>query len=148
MQAVESLQELSNVSSENLRSHSSRPPILNLTKHSLLSSASQTLSPRTPSQSHSSDNKRCVNCQCTSTPLWRKDKSSGLMYCNACGIYLKNHGKHRPVELIEGIGMAKIVSTAGAHASACHTPHSKHSVGRNMHVKTISRLSAQTSLFA
>lgn len=111
LQAVESLQELSNVSSDNVYPTHMRPPGLKILKNSLLSSASQTLSPRTPSQSNSSDNKRCVNCQCTSTPLWRKDKGSGLMYCNACGIYLKNHGKPRPLELIEGIGLSKIVNT-------------------------------------
>ena len=111
MQAVESLQELSNVSSENVYPNHMRPPGLKIPKNSLLSSASQTLSPCTPNQSNSSDNKRCVNCQCTSTPLWRKDKGSGLMYCNACGIYLKNHGKPRPLELIEGIGLSKIVNT-------------------------------------
>ncbi|KAL3137159.1 GATA type transcriptional activator of nitrogen-regulated proteins [Trebouxia sp. C0010 RCD-2024] len=104
LQAVESLQELSNLSSDQVFSSSPRrgPFAIKIQKDALLSSASQTLSPRTPTQSHSPDTKRCVNCQCTSTPLWRKDKSSGLMYCNACGIYFKNHGKHRPLELIEG----------------------------------------------
>ena len=30
------------------------------------------------------------------------------MYCNACGIYFKNHGKHRPIELIEGPAQTRL----------------------------------------
>jgi len=43
--------------------------------------------------------KVCFNCGTTSTPLWRKDKALDIIMCNACGIYFKNHGKHRPVSL-------------------------------------------------
>lgn len=43
--------------------------------------------------------KVCFNCGTTSTPLWRKDKTLDIIMCNACGIYFKNHGKHRPVSL-------------------------------------------------
>ena len=38
---------------------------------------------------------RCVNCLTTSTPLWRKTQQKEPI-CNACGLYLKLHGKHRP----------------------------------------------------
>ncbi len=41
--------------------------------------------------------KVCFNCSCTQTPLWRKEKSLGVMLCNACGIYYKNHGSQRPL---------------------------------------------------
>lgn len=43
--------------------------------------------------------KICFNCGTTSTPLWRKDKTLDIIMCNACGIYFKNHGRHRPVSL-------------------------------------------------
>lgn len=43
--------------------------------------------------------KICENCGTTTTPLWRKDRASGMMMCNACGIFYKHHQKHRPVEL-------------------------------------------------
>lgn len=43
--------------------------------------------------------KVCENCGTTTTPLWRKDRASGMMMCNACGIFFKHHQKHRPVEL-------------------------------------------------
>ena len=123
LQAIESLHELSNTSpDQRIGNGRQRPSGIKVPKQSLLSSASQTLSPRTPCQPNSSDSKRCVNCQCTSTPLWRKDKSSGLLYCNACGIYFKNHGKHRPLELIEGLGQPKLHQLpSGAPDSHAHT---------------------------
>lgn len=109
LQAIESLQELSNFSSDQTAGNDiHRGAKIRLPRQSLHPSASAGVSSCTPSHSNSSDIKCCVNCQCTSTPLWRKDKSSGLMYCNACGIYFKNHGKHRPLELIEGIGQPKL----------------------------------------
>lgn len=45
---------------------------------------------------------RCTNCQTTTTPLWRRDEE-GNNICNACGLYYKLHGTHRP------IGMRKTV---------------------------------------
>ena len=45
---------------------------------------------------------RCTNCQTTTTPLWRRDEE-GNNICNACGLYHKLHGTHRP------IGMRKTV---------------------------------------
>ena len=39
----------------------------------------------------------CFNCGTSNTPLWRKEQ--GQHMCNACGIYFKNHGYHRSMEL-------------------------------------------------
>eukprot|EP00122_Pirum_gemmata_P009805 Pgem_evm1s9051 len=42
----------------------------------------------------------CCNCKTTQTPLWRKDKENeNLNMCNACGLYYKKHGEHRPMRL-------------------------------------------------
>lgn len=40
----------------------------------------------------------CGNCQTTYTPLWRKNCNTGEILCNACGIYLKTHGRRRAFE--------------------------------------------------
>ncbi|KAJ3315672.1 putative electron transfer flavoprotein subunit [Boothiomyces sp. JEL0838] len=60
--------------------------------------------------SHPSDRKdyptnRCNNCYTTDTPLWRRDMEGnhsfmvGNSICNACGLYYKLHGSHRPKEM-------------------------------------------------
>lgn len=40
----------------------------------------------------------CQNCQTSTTPLWRRDEY-GAVLCNACGLFLKLHGRPRPISL-------------------------------------------------
>ncbi|KAI9171082.1 GATA type zinc finger protein asd-4 [Paramyrothecium foliicola] len=40
----------------------------------------------------------CQNCQTSTTPLWRRDEF-GAVLCNACGLFLKLHGRPRPISL-------------------------------------------------
>ncbi|KAI1431453.1 hypothetical protein GGR50DRAFT_689702 [Xylaria sp. CBS 124048] len=40
----------------------------------------------------------CQNCSTSTTPLWRRDEM-GSVLCNACGLFLKLHGRARPISL-------------------------------------------------
>ncbi|RKP22085.1 iron transporter biosynthesis regulating transcription factor, partial [Rozella allomycis CSF55] len=40
----------------------------------------------------------CCNCSTTQTPLWRRGKNNEIL-CNRCGLYYKQHGRHRPIQL-------------------------------------------------
>ncbi|KAI8335969.1 hypothetical protein BC941DRAFT_480764 [Chlamydoabsidia padenii] len=41
----------------------------------------------------------CSNCHVTSTPLWRRTPDRSHFLCNACGLYYKQYGNHRPLHV-------------------------------------------------
>jgi len=57
-----------------------------------------------PPPQGSSSVKTCSHCKATQTPLWRRDPTSHLPLCNACGLYLQQRNRLRPQELIDADG--------------------------------------------
>ncbi|KAJ3260955.1 hypothetical protein HK103_006910 [Boothiomyces macroporosus] len=54
--------------------------------------------PTVQPERQSTPSNKCYNCNTTDTPLWRRDLE-GNSICNACGLYYKLHGSHRPKEM-------------------------------------------------
>ncbi|KIY65259.1 hypothetical protein CYLTODRAFT_400695 [Cylindrobasidium torrendii FP15055 ss-10] len=69
--------------------------------------------------------KACTHCKATTTPLWRRDPSTGNTLCNACGLYLQQRHKLRPQVLIDADvddeSEEEEGSTSGPECSHCHT---------------------------
>ncbi|KAG0008356.1 hypothetical protein BGZ80_003541 [Entomortierella chlamydospora] len=76
------------------------------------SSTSSVMAERSPSPEASNDisstknvnnkNSRqltCYNCNVTQTPLWRRTPDRQHSLCNACGLYYKQYGAHRPLNV-------------------------------------------------
>lgn len=61
------------------------------------SKRSESLPSSAPVSINASEN-TCSNCGTTNTPLWRRNLD-GNPLCNACGLFLKLHGKVRPLSL-------------------------------------------------
>ncbi|KAF9302102.1 hypothetical protein BGZ74_005869 [Mortierella antarctica] len=63
--------------------------------------AERSLSPevQTSKNSKASRHLICFNCKVTQTPLWRRTPDRKHSLCNACGLYYKQYGAHRPLHV-------------------------------------------------
>ncbi|KAH9992723.1 hypothetical protein BJV74DRAFT_834035 [Russula compacta] len=81
----------------------------------------------------------CANCGTSTTPLWRRD-DVGNNICNACGLYFKLHGTHRPNSMKKTvIKRRKRVPAAGGPAGRLSDQAAAEtlvSVGRGIHTGT------------
>lgn len=64
------------------------------------------------SQHNNTHSPVCKNCLTSTTPLWRRDEK-GAVLCNACGLFLKLHGRPRPISLKTDV--IKSRNRKGAH---------------------------------
>ena len=103
-----------------------RPPQLPVSAHQLqtLNTGGQQHEVVAPSAEPPPE-KACVNCGTLKTPLWRPDRSAGLLLCNACGIYRKLHGVDRPVNLIASaeVRPRRILGTQDSRVIRCYLVH-------------------------
>ncbi|KAI4107681.1 MAG: hypothetical protein LQ339_002587 [Xanthoria mediterranea] len=79
------------------------PGVAETTQNGSSPEAAMQTSPRIPNNNGTTSLVlSCQNCETTITPLWRRDES-GRTICNACGLYHKLHGVHRPVTMKKSI---------------------------------------------
>ncbi|KNE61512.1 hypothetical protein AMAG_06330 [Allomyces macrogynus ATCC 38327] len=64
---------------------------------------------------------RCSNCLTTTTPLWRRGPDQEPL-CNACGLFVKNHGVQRPISASERAAHLHEHQYALATPTAATTP--------------------------
>ncbi|KAJ2163196.1 GATA type transcriptional activator of nitrogen-regulated proteins [Coemansia sp. RSA 552] len=60
----------------------------------------------------------CMNCKTTTTPLWRRDPSTGAHLCNRCGLYLKTYNVMHPLTRIKRRAITTQAGTQGARNKA------------------------------
>lgn len=67
----------------------------------------------------------CRNCKTQTTPLWRRDET-GQVLCNACGLFLKLHGRPRPISLkTDTIKSRNRIKQSSGKGSGPNTPELK-----------------------
>lgn len=83
---------------------STTPSTFESTPPSLPSSAtaattSNTIQQEKPKNTRTPRQLECYNCHVTKTPLWRRTPDRAHSLCNACGLYYKQYGNHRPLHI-------------------------------------------------
>ncbi|KAM5454827.1 GATA type transcriptional activator of nitrogen-regulated protein [Microsporum audouinii] len=92
--------------------------------------------------------KACQNCGTTLTPLWRRD-DQGNTICNACGLYYRLHGSHRPVAMKKTvIKRRKRVVPALRDRSPGAGSSDNSSVSPELHSASLSTTNADTNTYA
>ncbi len=74
----------------------------------------------------------CKNCTTGTTPLWRRDEHGNVL-CNACGLFLKLHGRPRPISLKTNVikSRNRVKHNSSDKDKDKKKPHSKRSSNHN-----------------
>lgn len=72
----------------------------------------------------------CKNCLTSTTPLWRRDENGALL-CNACGLFLKLHGRPRPISL-----KTDVIKSRNRKGTHHHQHQQSDSVVEKQHTRT------------
>jgi DNA-directed RNA polymerase subunit M/transcription elongation factor TFIIS len=76
-------------------------------------------SPSSKDKKHRSRGEQeCHNCHVKKTPLWRRTPDGAHSLCNACGLYYKQNGSHRPLRVREKKHGSKRSSTAAVSSTS------------------------------
>ncbi|KAJ1796801.1 GATA type transcriptional activator of nitrogen-regulated proteins [Coemansia sp. RSA 2399] len=59
----------------------------------------------------------CANCKTTTTPLWRRDPTTGFHLCNRCGLYLKTYNVMHPLTRIKRRPIGSVAGSPKTHAA-------------------------------
>lgn len=79
-----------------------------------------------PSNSNNHGNSPvCKNCLTSTTPLWRRDEN-GAVLCNACGLFLKLHGRPRPISLKTDVIKSRNRKGTHHHHQGDSSPDTQH----------------------
>ncbi|KAG6032929.1 hypothetical protein E4U41_007087 [Claviceps citrina] len=93
--ASANLQQLPGISALAVSNEAPKSPQLRAT----VAPQNPTYTGATPATANGTGNlPTCQNCATSTTPLWRRDEF-GAVLCNACGLFLKLHGRARPISL-------------------------------------------------
>ena len=78
---------------------------------------SPTINPQVNRGARLSPSTTCANCNTSKTSLWRRNSQSQAV-CNACGLYVKLHGKERPMQMRKDVIQSRKRKQAGVSSSA------------------------------
>lgn len=89
---------------------------------SITSAPTATATPSKPKAHRPPRQLECHNCHVTKTPLWRRTPDRAHSLCNACGLYYKQYGTHRPLHVRQKQQTSKQASPTTATASVVTSP--------------------------
>ncbi|KAJ7776341.1 hypothetical protein B0H16DRAFT_1302557 [Mycena metata] len=100
-------------------------------------------SSRRSSIDSSSSVKSCSHCAATTTPLWRRSPATRQPLCNACGLYLQQRHKLRPLALIVADQEEDLAHLTGAPLDDFDGPECSHCHARKTSVWRRSKTGAK-----